>query len=206
MPSVDKYLALQQAEHDPGVSPGEACPPRQHQHHNHNRQTTKGTAIGREQALAEASSAIMNKAALLTSSTHEPALGGIRRQRSDIVAIFGPTLDLAVRFQRLLAVASSLLLVYGHVLATSTLTSTVVAARLFAYHSAHASKMTLLTLQRSARTGWNSKRVRRIRKKLFMEFATTILGPGGHMLIIIVFWPGWFFILGLALAFRVVAG
>ncbi|KAF6843010.1 hypothetical protein CMUS01_02506 [Colletotrichum musicola] len=205
MPSVDKYLALQQAEHDPGVSPGRACPP-PHHHQHHNRQTTKSTAVGREQALAEASSAIMNKAALLTSSTHEPALGGIRHQRSDIVALFGPTLDLAVRFQRLLAVASSLLLVYGHVLAASTLTSTVVAARLFAYHSAYASKMTLLTLRRSARTGWNCKRVRRIRKKLFMEFATTILGPGGHMLIIIVFWPGWFFILGLALAFRMVAG
>ncbi|WYZ44879.1 hypothetical protein EsH8_VIII_000195 [Colletotrichum jinshuiense] len=163
-----------------------------------------GTAVGRDQVLAETSSIIMNKVALLTSSTHEP--GVAIRQRSDIIAVFGPTFNLAIRFQRLVAVASSLLFVYGHLLATTTLTSTVIATRLFAAHSLYVSRETLSALRRCFHTVWESKKVRTVRKKFFMEFATTILGPGGNLLIVMVFWPGWLLILSLVVAIRLVAG
>ncbi|GKT52430.1 uncharacterized protein ColSpa_12611 [Colletotrichum spaethianum] len=146
----------------------------------------------------------MNKVAILTSSTHEP--GVTIRQRSDLIALFGPTFNLAVRFQRLVAVASSLLFVYGHLLATSTLTSTVVATRLFAVHSFYFLNATALALRKSLWFAWNSKQIKRLRKKFFMEFATTILGPGGNMLIILVFWPGWMFIFGVLFTFWMLAG
>ncbi|OLN81065.1 hypothetical protein CCHL11_09402 [Colletotrichum chlorophyti] len=188
--SVNKYSASRQPERLPGG--GEP------------NQILQGTSVGRDQALVETSSAIMNKVALLTSSTHEP--GVAIRQRSDLIALLGPTFDLALRFQRLIAVASTLLVAYGHLLATSTLTSTVVGTRLFVAHSLYASRKTISAVRRSMRLAWNSKKVRRMRKKLFMEFATTILGPGGNMLIVLVFWPGWMLILGALLVVRLLAG
>ncbi|KAK1984671.1 hypothetical protein LZ30DRAFT_747711 [Colletotrichum cereale] len=146
----------------------------------------------------------MNKVAILTSSTHEPGAG--IRQRSDLVALLGPTFTLALRFQRLVAVASSLLFVYGHLLATTTLTSTVVATRLLAAHAFLLLNATTSALRRSLRLAWNSKNVIKLRKKFFMEFATTILGPGGNMLIVLVFWPGWMLIVGLLVVVRMIAG
>ncbi|OHW95263.1 hypothetical protein CSPAE12_06095 [Colletotrichum incanum] len=189
---VNIYRQLQQAE--AAASDGVDSP----------RSLQQGTAVGREQALAETSTAIMNKVAILTSSTHEP--GVTIRQRSDLIALFGPTFNLAVRFQRLVAVASSLLFVYGHLLATTTLTSTVVATRLLVAHSFYFFNAAALALRKSLRLAWNSKEIRRLRKKFFMEFATTILGPGGNMLIVLVFWPGWIFILGVLLVVRMLAG
>ncbi|KAJ0163173.1 hypothetical protein CTA2_3398 [Colletotrichum tanaceti] len=167
------------------------------------RSLQQGTAVGREHTLAETSSAIMNKVALLTSATHEP--GVTIRQRSEIIALFGPTFDIAIRCQRLVAVASTLLFVYGHVLATSTLTSAVVASRLVAAYSSHVARTTTSTLRGPLLLAWNSKRIRRLRKKFFMEFATTILGPGGNMLLVLVFWPGWMIVLGALLAVRMLA-
>ncbi|OHF03029.1 hypothetical protein CORC01_01787 [Colletotrichum orchidophilum] len=169
-------------------------------------QTTQGAAVGRDHVFAETSSAvaIMNKVALLTSSKHEP--GVTIRQRSDLIAVFGPTSDLALRFQRLVAVASSLLFVYAHLLATSTLTSAVIATRLFAVHSYIVLNKTTTAVRRSLGHVWESKKVQKLRKKFFMEFATTILGPGGNMLIVMVFWPGWLLILGFLLALRTLAG
>ncbi|TEA18104.1 hypothetical protein C8034_v011359 [Colletotrichum sidae] len=193
MPLVDKYPQLQQAEH--------ATPP---DGHNPSVQPKGVAVIDRERALAETSAAVMNKVAILTSSTHEPGVN--IRQRSELIALFGPTLEIAVRFQRLVAIASSLLFVYGRFLATSTLTSTLIATRLFLAHSAFASSKILSTLRSSICIAWKSKNIQRIRKKLFIEFVTTILGPGGNMLILVAFWPGWLFILGLLLAFRAVAG
>ncbi|KAK2059591.1 hypothetical protein LY76DRAFT_511826 [Colletotrichum caudatum] len=146
----------------------------------------------------------MNKVAILTSSTLEP--GVTIRQRSDLLALLGPTFTLAVRFQRLVTVASSLLFVYGHLLATTTLTSTAVATRLFAANSVLLLGTTTSALRRALRRAWNSKNVTKLRKKFFMEFATTILGPGGNMLIVLVFWPGWTLILGLLLAVRLMKG
>ncbi|KAK2015922.1 hypothetical protein LZ32DRAFT_525769 [Colletotrichum eremochloae] len=143
----------------------------------------------------------MNKVAILTSSTHES--GVTIRQPSDLIALLGPTFTLAVRFQRVVAVASSLLFVYGHLLATTTLTSIIVATRLLAAHFFLLLNATMSALRRWFRLVWNSKKVRKLRKKFFMEFATTVLGPGGNMLIVMVFWPGWMLVFGLLLAVRI---
>ncbi|EQB49980.1 hypothetical protein CGLO_10630 [Colletotrichum gloeosporioides Cg-14] len=202
MPPSNKYLEFQH-EVAHAAARSDADGGSTHHTPHLNPCTPKGTAVGRDQALAETSSAIMNKVAILTSSTHEP---GVNIRQRSLIALFGPTFDLAIRFQRLATIASSLLFVYGHLLATSTLSSTVVATRLFATHAAYVSRKSLSALRLSMRTAWNSKKIRHMRKKLFMEFATTILGPGGNMLIIMVFWPGWFLILGAILAVRLFAG
>ncbi|KAK2028346.1 hypothetical protein LX32DRAFT_694087 [Colletotrichum zoysiae] len=179
------HRQLQQAE-PASSSDGTEPSPQSHQ---------QGADVGRrEKALAETSSAIMNRVAILTSSTLEP--GVTIRQRSDLVALLGPTFTLA----------SSLLFVYGHLLATTTLTSTAVATRLFAANSFLLLSATTSALRRALRRAWNSKNVTKLRKKFFMEFATTILGPGGNMLIVLVFWPGWTLILGLLLAVRLMKG
>ncbi|KAK6211170.1 hypothetical protein QIS74_10434 [Colletotrichum tabaci] len=191
---VNIYRQCHQAEDEAAAVSDGPQPPRSLQ---------QGTAVGREQTLAETSSAIMNKVALLTSSTHEP--GVTIRRRSDLIALFGPTFDIAIRCQRLVALASTLLFVYGHLLATSTLTSAVVASRLMAAYSFHVARTTASTLRGPLRLAWNSKRIKRLRKKFFMEFATTILGPGGNMLIVLVFWPGWMIVLGALLAIRMLA-
>lgn len=39
---------------------------------------------------------------------------------------------------------------------------------------------------------WDSKSIRRLRKKLEFEFFTLILGGGGNNLCLVIFWPGWF--------------
>ncbi|KAF4774358.1 hypothetical protein HER10_EVM0012074 [Colletotrichum scovillei] len=189
---LDIYRELQRARH---ASDGIGA-----------RQNKQGTAVGRDHVFAETSSAvaIMNKVALLTSSKHEP--GVTIRQRSDLVAALGPTFDIAVRFQRVVAVASSLLFLYAHLLATSTLTSAVIATRLFAVHSLFAIKKATTAFRTSMGHVWESKRIQKLRKKVFMEFATTILGPGGNMLIVMVFWPGWLLILGIVLTLRTLSG
>lgn len=38
---------------------------------------------------------------------------------------------------------------------------------------------------------WNSKTVRQWRKKVVFEFVVVVLGPG-NLLVLLLFWPGWF--------------
>ncbi|KAI0022465.1 hypothetical protein F4780DRAFT_173490 [Xylariomycetidae sp. FL0641] len=46
-------------------------------------------------------------------------------------------------------------------------------------------------LRRGVWNLWESKRIRRLRKKLEFEFFTLILGSGGNSLCLMIFWPGW---------------
>ncbi|KAI1431318.1 hypothetical protein GGR50DRAFT_85648 [Xylaria sp. CBS 124048] len=38
---------------------------------------------------------------------------------------------------------------------------------------------------------WNSKQMKRLRRKIEFEFFTLILGAGGNNLCLVIFWPGW---------------
>jgi hypothetical protein len=51
----------------------------------------------------------------------------------------------------------------------------------------------LVELGRTSSQMWKSKRVQRWRKKLMMEVAFVILGPG-NAFILMAFWPGWLFL------------
>ncbi|PTB67623.1 hypothetical protein BBK36DRAFT_1197311 [Trichoderma citrinoviride] len=52
---------------------------------------------------------------------------------------------------------------------------------------------------------WQSRRIQKIRAKLFYEFAVFILGCG-NAFFLLVFWPGWLFLGAAALALRQLAG
>ncbi|KAK1251203.1 hypothetical protein MKX07_005758 [Trichoderma sp. CBMAI-0711] len=52
---------------------------------------------------------------------------------------------------------------------------------------------------------WQSRRIQKIRAKLFYEFAVFILGCG-NAFFLLVFWPGWIFLGAAALALRQLAG
>ncbi|KAI1332424.1 hypothetical protein F5Y16DRAFT_177720 [Xylariaceae sp. FL0255] len=43
----------------------------------------------------------------------------------------------------------------------------------------------------TTRMVWDSKSVRRLRRKIEFEFFTMILGAGGNNLCLVIFWPGW---------------
>ncbi|KAH0494496.1 hypothetical protein TgHK011_001113 [Trichoderma gracile] len=52
---------------------------------------------------------------------------------------------------------------------------------------------------------WQSRRIQKIRAKLFYEFAVFILGCG-NAFFLLVFWPGWLFLGAAALALKQLAG
>lgn len=52
---------------------------------------------------------------------------------------------------------------------------------------------------------WQSRRIQKIRAKLFYEFAVFILGCG-NAFFLLVFWPGWIFLGAAVLALRQLAG
>ncbi|KAI1819805.1 hypothetical protein F4861DRAFT_543570 [Xylaria intraflava] len=52
------------------------------------------------------------------------------------------------------------------------------------YHSIRLSKQATWAF-------WNSKHMRRLKKKIEFEFFTLILGGGGNNLCLVIFWPGW---------------
>ncbi|KAL7821300.1 hypothetical protein V8C44DRAFT_4874 [Trichoderma aethiopicum] len=52
---------------------------------------------------------------------------------------------------------------------------------------------------------WQSRRIQKIRAKLFYEFAVFILGCG-NAFFLLIFWPGWLFLGAAALALKQLAG
>ncbi|TPX07995.1 uncharacterized protein E0L32_010326 [Thyridium curvatum] len=50
---------------------------------------------------------------------------------------------------------------------------------------------TLNLVSQSVNTLWNSNAVKQLRRKVVFEFIATILGPGGNMFLLLLFWPGW---------------
>lgn len=132
--------------------------------------------------------------ALLAASTSKPSVSALH-QRPDLISSLSPLLHLAARFQQLLSSASLLLLAQtlfaGRALAnTIFLASSIVACwTLFASKSLAASA--LRETRRLTWATWDSKRSRRIRKKIQYEFFVLVLGPGGNALCLLLFWPGW---------------
>ncbi|KAI1266961.1 hypothetical protein F5Y18DRAFT_353272 [Xylariaceae sp. FL1019] len=53
---------------------------------------------------------------------------------------------------------------------------------------------------------WNTRAIRRLRKKFEFEFFVLILGGGGNNLFLVIFWPGWIILGCLAFAISVFLG
>ncbi|ETS06706.1 hypothetical protein M419DRAFT_69919 [Trichoderma reesei RUT C-30] len=156
----------------------------------------------------------MDKVTLLTSSRLEPTAGF--RPHSSIIVALGSlltvaALPLALEYQaRLARLCSSISLRYysffisrALLLASSCAGKHLLSHALFASQSflTHASAM----FSKTVVDFWQSRRIQKIRAKLFYEFAVFILGCG-NAFFLLVFWPGWIFLGAAVLALRQLAG
>jgi len=134
--------------------------------------------------------------AILAASTTEPKVG--LPHGSHRVPITSQVLGFAFQTQQAVRSLSQYLflrayfavsfVVYYVVFVTQILTSqTYLASRFAAARTASTIKSTYLTI-------WNSRKLRRLRKRLEFEFFVLILSPSGNNLFLMVFWPGWLLI------------
>lgn len=140
----------------------------------------------------------MDKVALLTASKVEP--GASINPRSDITRLLVPTLALVLRFQSIIGSVSVFICLRAYLLASAVfagaLSATrivafqaIVTAKLGAFHGFTMSSKTISDL-------WNSRSVQTVRRKVFYEFAVFILGTG-NVMIVLLFWPGWWLLAGI---------
>ncbi|KAI6087727.1 hypothetical protein F4821DRAFT_103462 [Hypoxylon rubiginosum] len=123
----------------------------------------------------------LSKVALIAAPTKEPR--PVVHASSGIAAILAPTLVAVLQFHQLFGAASLFLGIRVSWLAWQIFC----AGRIFTYQLS-------LALELSVRAGkaiWNTKTVRRLRKKFVFELYTLLLGSGGNNLFLVLFWPGW---------------
>ncbi|KAK0717870.1 hypothetical protein B0T26DRAFT_305152 [Lasiosphaeria miniovina] len=98
--------------------------------------------------------------------------------------------SLPLQFRRLLGLAFLLLSniclaagVVGHAFWVGVL-KFLLASKTFAMASYGLTKQLCWTV-------WDSRRSRRVRKRIEFEFFALVLGPSGNILLQLLFWPGW---------------
>ncbi|KAG8673353.1 hypothetical protein FPOAC2_06796 [Fusarium poae] len=139
----------------------------------------------------------MDKATLLTASKVD--LSVPTYPRSNITRLIGPSLQIALRFQSLVGSISIFLCLRVCYVASITFASVLyasktvtfkafVAAKFSAFHSFNMSSQALAS-------AWNSKKVQRLRNKIWYEFAVFVLGSG-NLIFLMLFWPGWWVLAG----------
>jgi len=130
--------------------------------------------------------------AILAAPTVEPIV--TVRNRSELVPIRGPGLEFVVRCHRRVDawsvfLARQLFRAICLVVSTVWSASTIVVAQSGRIVSLGLRDAAIIVSQ-AARYTWNTKRVKRWRRKVVFELMVVILGPG-NLLIVIVLWPGW---------------
>lgn len=132
---------------------------------------------------------------ILTAATAKPGAVVGLTLGSDVISNLGPLLSLALRFQQMLSTATLVLFIRTIFAARLVATALFLTSRLAALQALIVSRtLTMTTASLTTRlcnTIWDSKRSRRLRKKLEFELFTLILGPGGNALLLLLFWPGW---------------
>ncbi|TFB04803.1 hypothetical protein CCMA1212_003113 [Trichoderma ghanense] len=160
----------------------------------------------------------MDKVTLLTSSRLEPT-AGVRPHSSSVVlgslllSVSAAPLEYQARLAQLCSFISLHVykLVSLHVYTVICLQGYFIsrAAKHLLSHALYASQC-LLThgsamFAKTVVDFWQSRRIQKIRAKLFYEFAVFILGCG-NAFFLLVFWPGWLFLGAAALALKQLAG
>ena len=135
----------------------------------------------------------MDKVAILAAPTSKPSVA--LPQRSGLPSTLRPVLRLALRVQLVVSTVTALFFTRFFAASTVTLAALLFATKVLLVHGYALALWTGLQLAVAARglamMAWNSKSVRRLRKKLEYEFFVLILGPGGNALFLMIFWPGW---------------
>ncbi|KAI0012430.1 hypothetical protein F4779DRAFT_65649 [Xylariaceae sp. FL0662B] len=137
------------------------------------------------------------KMAIIATATKEPRT--VVHQSSGIPTILAPTLQVALRCQHLLSTASLLFYLRVTLLASQILW----AGRIIAVQSFITSRLIGCHAAVLGHALWNTRAVKRLRKKFVFEFFTLILGSGGNNLCLMIFWPGWWVLVSIGLTARV---
>ncbi|ORY59683.1 uncharacterized protein BCR38DRAFT_488702 [Pseudomassariella vexata] len=137
--------------------------------------------------------------ALISAQTksREVAPHVLSRQSFDIFSILEPTIAFALQFQQLLSNGSLSVFVRTCAIASDLLrVSRIVAAQSLCETKCVLANIVALS-KNAGLAAWNTKAVRRWRKKMEHEFFTFALGCG-NVLCLMLFWPGWW-LLGIAI-------
>lgn len=149
----------------------------------------------------------MEKVALLTASKVEPSVS--IHPRPKINRLLSPTLRIAFQFQRLLSAITIFVYLWILLLVRAAYISVVFVGKLLAAYAFLTAKSGVVrgssVSSEAIVRGWNSKRVERLREKLWYEFAIFMLG-GGYFVMMIVLWPGWWLVGGAYLGIRLLIG
>ncbi|KAH6610111.1 hypothetical protein Trco_000131 [Trichoderma cornu-damae] len=143
----------------------------------------------------------MDKVALLTASRLEP-IAAIRPQSTVIAGLgraFALPLQLHHRFRR----ASLSICLQSYFISYALIAGASSACRLLLFRALVASAFLLRHVFavscKATLDVWDSRGVRRVRARLFDEFALFILGYGNAMFLVL-FWPGWLILGGACVA------
>lgn len=139
----------------------------------------------------------MEKVALLTASRVEPSVS--IGPRPDLNRILSPTLEIALQFQKLLSFAFLFVYLWTCHISRFGLAIARCGSRYAASHGFLAAKFGIIygssMSGRAIVTGWNSKTIQKVRRKLWDEFAIWVLGSG-NIVLLMIFWPGWWLLGG----------
>lgn len=132
----------------------------------------------------------MDSIALLTASTADrPLFPG--DPATAILSHITPAFTQLFRVQQLLRQMTIFMSLHAYVLASTTLHI----SKLVAINGYSATKFSAAISASLAVGTWESKAVRLMRKRMFHELATFILGCG-NPIFCMVFWPGWWLVGG----------
>ncbi|KFA61725.1 hypothetical protein S40285_10108 [Stachybotrys chlorohalonatus IBT 40285] len=150
----------------------------------------------------------MDQVGILTTSRVEPSVS-INRN-SDALAYLSSTLPYATVVHHALGSVSLFLCMQAYVTACAAFSIALYASKILAFQAYIATKYSAyharIVSAWALAEVYRSKTLERLRKKLFFEFATFVLGGCGNGLFLVVFWPGWIVIGGASFAMWQVVG
>lgn len=153
---------------------------------------------------AEQIFAIMETVTLCGPSRIDPVV--LRPAHLEAVSLLQPTLDYALKFQRLLSAASLFIVLRTYFVAAFVASWTAFVSKTLAVFTFKTLRTIIRQSGWAIATVYKTKTVRRMRKRLEFEMGMLILGPGMNTMIIMVFWPGWWFIGGALVAAKMLVG
>lgn len=136
----------------------------------------------------------MGKVTILTASRVAPDLS--ISSPPNITSHLAPTLAYIFHLQRVLSSVSVFFCLRAYFLAIAT----VYDGRIVGFHTYWATRFGTAMSGKLVYGTWESRVIRALRRRVFHEFATFILGCGNG-LILMLFWPGWLILGGATCAF-----
>ncbi|KAI0837883.1 hypothetical protein F5Y06DRAFT_66670 [Hypoxylon sp. FL0890] len=139
----------------------------------------------------------LSRVTIIAAPTKEPR--EVIQPGSSIYTVFAPTLLTIIQCQQLFGAASLSLRSQVHWLTWQCLRlSRIIASQVYFGSSFFRGHVVILV-----RKMWETRIIRRLRKKIVVEFFALMLGSGGNCVCLVLFWPGWWLLglVGLAARF-----